>query len=99
MAKSWLNARKVDATSRLHSQLRNWCKRLLHEKADRSQEGSFVLSLDKGFTPAEFSHCRHPSIRTQVSDLRSLGAIWAFSFQPVLPFVCRPVLLDLEKLA
>src|SRR5947208_2640558 len=38
------------------------------------------------------SHCRHPSIRTLVSDLGSLGASWAFSFQPVLPPDYRPAL-------
>ena len=27
------------------------------------------------------------------SDFISLGACWAFSFQPVLPSVCRPVVL------
>ena len=34
-----------------------------HEKAGRSQVGSFVFSLDKGFLPPS-RHCRHPSIRT-----------------------------------
>jgi hypothetical protein len=29
----------------------------------------------------------------------SLGASWVFSFQPVLPSVCRPFLLDFEKWA
>src|ERR1039458_1264358 len=34
-----------------------------HEKAGRSQVGSFVFSLDKFFSPPS-CHCRHPSIRT-----------------------------------
>jgi hypothetical protein len=31
------------------------------------------------------------------SDFISLGACWAFSFQPVLPSVCRPVVLLLQS--
>src|SRR5882757_6573749 len=42
-------------------------------------------------------HCRHPSIRT-LDERLSLGASWAFSFQPVLPPDCRPVFLFVEKL-
>src|SRR6266550_6112143 len=42
-------------------------------------------------------HCRHPSIRT-LDERLSLGASWAFSFQPVLPPDCRPVFLFAEKL-
>ena len=34
-----------------------------HEKAGRSQEDSFVFSLDKVFLLPS-SHCRHASIRT-----------------------------------
>src|SRR5579872_53379 len=45
------------------------------------------------FFSGRVSHCRHPSIRTLVSDLASLGACWAFSFQPVLLSVWRPVIL------
>ena len=30
-------------------------------------------------------HCRHASIRTLEERIVSLGACWAFSFQPVLP--------------
>src|SRR6266550_5277091 len=41
-------------------------------------------------------HCRHPSIRT-LDERLSLGASWAFSFQPVLPPDCRPVFLFAEK--
>jgi hypothetical protein len=36
-----------------------------HEKAGRSQVGSFVFSLDKVFLPPSRYHCRHPSIRTR----------------------------------
>ena len=39
------------------------------------------------------SHCRHASIRTLEERFVSLGACWAFSFQPVLPSVYRPVVL------
>jgi hypothetical protein len=35
-----------------------------HEKAGRSQVGSFVFLLDKVFSPTELPHCRHPSIHT-----------------------------------
>jgi hypothetical protein len=35
-----------------------------HEKAGRSQVGSFVLSWDKVFLPPS-RPCRHPSIRTR----------------------------------
>src|SRR5450631_1574006 len=38
-------------------------------------------------------HCRHASIRTLEERFVSLGARWAFSFQPVLPSVWRPVVL------
>ena len=44
------------------------------------------------FFSGRVSRCRHPSIRTLVSDLGSLGASWAFSFQPVLPPDYRPAL-------
>jgi hypothetical protein len=35
-----------------------------HEKAGRSQVGSFVFSLDRFFLFPPSSHCRHASIRT-----------------------------------
>src|SRR5437899_11683233 len=38
-------------------------------------------------------HCRHASIRTLEERFISLGACWAFSFQPVLPSVWRPMVL------
>jgi hypothetical protein len=61
-----------------------------HEKAGRSQVGSFWFSLDKVFLPPS-GRCRHASIRTLEERLVSLGACWAFSVQPVLPSVWRPV--------
>ena len=61
-----------------------------HEKAGRSQVGSFVFSLDTVILlPSR--HCRHPSIRTQIERFGSLGASWVFSFQPVLPPDYRPL--------
>jgi hypothetical protein len=68
-----------------------------HEKAGRSQVGSFVFSLDKVFLFLPSSHCRHASIRTLEERLVSLGAHWAFSVQPVLLSVWRPVVLLLQS--
>ena len=42
-------------------------------------------------------HCRHASIRTLEERFVSLGASWAFSVQPVLPSVYRPVVLLLQS--
>jgi len=67
-----------------------------HEKAGRSQVGSFVFSLDKFFLPPS-GHCRHASIRTLEERFCSLGAGWAFSVQPVLLSVWRPVVLLFES--
>src|SRR5437899_10547189 len=53
------------------------------------RETTFVL-LPSG-------HCRHASIRTLEERFVSLGACWAFSFQPVLPSVWRPMVLLLES--
>ena len=50
--------------------------------------GSF--SLTKFLLPPS-SRCRHASIRTLEERIISLGACWAFSFQPVLPSVWRPL--------
>ena len=68
------------------------CVMAFHEKAGRSQVGSFVFSLDKLFLFCRVSRCRHPSIRT-LDERLSLGASWAFSFQPALPPDYRPALL------
>jgi len=49
------------------------------------------------FCSARFSsrppsgRCRHASIRTLEERFVSLGAHWAFSVQPVLPSIWRPV--------
>src|SRR5271166_5037259 len=61
-----------------------------HEKAGRSQVGSFVFSLDNVFSPR-----RATTVATLPSALFkerfcSLGASWVFSFQPVLPPDYRP---------
>ena len=45
-----------------------------------------------GFLPPS-GRCRHASIRTLEERIVSLGACWAFSFQPVLPSDWRPVVL------
>src|SRR6476620_3266100 len=67
-----------------------------HEKAGRSQGNcgfivsSWICFADKSSFPPS-SHCRHASIRTLEERFVSLGACWAFSVQPVLPSVWRPV--------
>src|SRR5580692_11353394 len=63
-----------------------------HEKAGRSQVGSVVFRWTRFFLPPS-GRCRHASIRTLEERLVSLGACWAFSFQPVLPSDCRPLVL------
>src|SRR5689334_8921498 len=68
-----------------------------HEKAGRSQVGSFVFSLDKDLSlrpSLPLSPCFHPHSQGAIG---SLGARWAFSFQPVLPSDYRPVVLLLES--
>jgi hypothetical protein len=67
-----------------------------HEKAGRSQVSSLFVLLDKVYLPPS-CHCRHASIRTLEERFVSLGAYWAFSFQPVLLSVCRPLVLLLES--
>ena len=49
-----------------------------------------VLFADKVFS-CRVSHCRHASIRTLKERIVSLGARWAFSIQPALLSVWRPV--------
>src|ERR1700690_3445097 len=67
-----------------------------HEKAGRSQVDSFWFFIRRAFVLPS-GHCRHASIRTLGERFVSLGACWAFSFQPVLPSVWRPVVLLLES--
>ena len=55
-----------------------------HEKAGRSQVGSFALSLDKVFLSAESVTVAILPSALSMSDFVSLGASWAFSLQPVL---------------
>ena len=42
----------------------------------------------------QVSHGRHASVRTLEGRFISPGACWAFSVQPVLPSVWRPVILE-----
>ncbi len=63
-----------------------------HEKAGRSQVGS-VFFVGQDFSSRRVGHCRHASIRTLEERIISLGACWAFSVQPVLLSVWRPVAL------
>jgi len=66
-----------------------------HEKAGRSQGNSgFMLFDTLFFSPVR--RCRHASIRTLEERIVSLGACWAFSIQPVLLSVWRPVVLLLK---
>jgi hypothetical protein len=67
-----------------------------HEKAGRGQVDSSLASLNKVLFLPPSGHCRHASIRTLEVRLVSLGACWAFSFQPVLPSDYRPVVLLLQ---
>jgi hypothetical protein len=67
-----------------------------HEKAGRSQGNSLFEASCSFFSVAKIllppsSRCRHASIRTLEERIISLGAYWAFSIQPVLPSVWRPV--------
>ena len=61
-----------------------------HEKAGRSQVGSFVFLLDKVFSPAEspLSPPFHP--HSLLSDFVRSVQVGCFSFQPVLPPDYRP---------
>ena len=67
-----------------------------HEKAGRSQAHSFRFCWTK-IVSLPSDHCRHASIRTLEERVVSLGACWAFSFQPVLPSVWRPMVLVLNS--
>ena len=57
----------------------------------------FFAWLNMFFSFPPSGHCRHASIRTLEERFVSLGACWAFSFQPVLPSVWRPVVLLLQS--
>ena len=58
-------------------------------------QASFFFSPFLSRLPS--GHCRHASIRTLEERLVSLGAHWAFSFQPVLLSDWRPVVLLLTE--
>jgi hypothetical protein len=79
------------ADVKLIERSRNLSVTAFHEKAGRSQVDSCLAWLNKIFFFPPSSHCRHASIRTLEERFVSLGACWAFSFQPVLPSVWRPV--------
>src|SRR5580704_10120990 len=53
--------------------------------------------IEQGFRLPPSDRCRHASIRTLEERFVSLGARWAFSVQPVLPSVWRPVVLLSES--
>src|SRR5580704_4522052 len=53
--------------------------------------------IEQGFRLPPSDRCRHASIRTLEERFVSLGACWAFSVQPVLPSVWRPVVLLLQS--
>jgi hypothetical protein len=69
---------------------RNLSEMAFHEKSGRSQVNSGFILWDKllSVCPPPLSPCFHPHAH---GAIRSLGACWAFSFQPVLPSVWRPV--------
>jgi hypothetical protein len=68
-----------------------------HEKAGRSQVSSFFILLDKGFSRAKWTTVAMLPSALSRSDSFPLGACWAFSVQPVLPSVWRPVVLLLQS--
>ena len=96
-----LDKTKRTYTNRIEGS-RNLSENAFHEKAGRSQgDSGFIvsfcsLSQRKVFLPPS-SHCRHASIRTLEERIVSLGACGAFSIQPVLPSVWRPVVLLFES--
>ena len=68
-----------------------------HEKAGRSQVDSSLASLNKVlFSRRVAAVAMLPSALSR-SDSYSLGACWAFSFQPVLLSVWRPAILLLQS--
>ena len=68
-----------------------------HEKAGRSQVNFLLFCRDKVFFSRRVATVAMLPSALFVSDSFSLGACWAFSFQPVLPSDYRPVVLLLER--
>jgi hypothetical protein len=68
-----------------------------HEKAGRSQVDSCLASLNNDFFSRRVATVAMLPFALSRSDLFSLGAGWAFSFQPVLLSVWRPVVLLLQS--
>ena len=69
-----------------------------HEKAPVGVKSILDgLRWSLGFLSAESAAVAMLPSALSRSDSCSLGACWAFSFQLVLPSVCRPVLLDSES--
>ncbi len=62
-----------------------------HEKAGRSQVGSFVFSWDKGFFSRRIATVATLPYALFEERFVSPGASWVFSFQPVLPPDFRPL--------
>jgi hypothetical protein len=61
-----------------------------HEKAGRSQVGSFVFSLDTVFLSRRVATVATLPSALLIERFCSLGASWVFSVQPVLPPDYRP---------
>ena len=64
-----------------------------HEKAGRSQVDSSLAWLNKVCFSRRVATVAMLPFALSRSDFISLGAGWAFSLQPVLPSVWRPVVL------
>src|ERR1700730_1769792 len=62
-----------------------------NEKAGRSQVNSGCSFVKQSFFSRRVATVAMLPSALSRSDFISLGACWAFSFQPVLPSVCRPV--------
>jgi hypothetical protein len=62
-----------------------------HEKAGRSQVDPSLPLLNKLLISRRVATVAMLPSALSRSDFISPGACWAFSFQPVLPSVCRPV--------
>jgi hypothetical protein len=68
-----------------------------HEKAGRSQVDSSLAWLNKVCFSRRVATVAMLPFALSRSDFISLGAGWAFSLQPVLPSVWRPVVLLLQS--